>query len=767
MKFPKMNRRRQASVTIPQLNGGINTRDNLSAIGDNQLTAVSNMWYHKGALRTRPGLYYTNNIAVNTTKPHTQLRQVLDEETTLSISFNETADSDNYTVGVTSVLINDPDDKAFRKNKSAFGSGCNVEAYPTPTAFGTKTKTGLLLYFCHGKIKTLDRASSNEGYGDYGDISPYVPTVMMNGYGKEAETTEDSKASAYEDYNMLTRAFKCQFTTDGTSKTFILPTNNLGTKEGTDTIVAILNLTLYNRETQQLNEYYISLTNKYGRTTIMTAKRNGVVIAEDDRNNPPTSFPLENSWGELDLYHGDGTEVTKAELTVDFDFGSGTLYFESYVEKTKDGNTSYEYGNNLPRVANNNLTVTAWRATEWDSEIYTICRMTKCTWFGGERSGIHSGTRLFVCGNPAEPNLIHWSGTNDPLFFPELNRARIGDKSQAVTGFGKQGDVLVIFKERQIYAAQYVAGEDDDYSFAKENGVPIDTYTAKFPVSPVHSFIGCDCPNTIRLVNNRLVWMDSTGRVFMLTGTGQYSERNVREISQNIRSLLTAHSKEELRNAVGGELEGYYLLLVGKKIYALDTQMSGFANYSYYSDEEKAQKGLSWYVWDLPEQLEYTGMVSNGNTLRITTVIHAQNGDGNPVDRHDVHTAREDEPDQYSMKSDGTRRSYSIPCSFTTKLFDFGQVDTRKAVEQLYLDVADIPGGEIKVSYLTESSVAEDACTIVNRGDAAEQAPGYVRTVRLTPNIHRAKQFGLRLTSEGSMAVENIIIKTRQQGVVR
>ena len=83
-----------------------------------------------------------------------------------------------------------------------------------------------------------------------------------------------------------------------------------------------------------------------------------------------------------------------------------------------------------------------------------------CTWFGGDRSGINGGTRLFVSGNPSEPNLVHWSDVNNPLYFPENNYARIGNSGMAVTAFGKQENILVLFKESEIYYATYVAGGD-------------------------------------------------------------------------------------------------------------------------------------------------------------------------------------------------------------------------------------------------------------------------------------------------------------------
>ena len=56
MSFPAMGHSRRARVNIPDLRGGVNYRDALSAVEDNQLTDVGNLWFKDGALRTRPGM---------------------------------------------------------------------------------------------------------------------------------------------------------------------------------------------------------------------------------------------------------------------------------------------------------------------------------------------------------------------------------------------------------------------------------------------------------------------------------------------------------------------------------------------------------------------------------------------------------------------------------------------------------------------------------------------------------------------------------------
>lgn len=738
MKFPKMNRSRLTTVTVPRLDGGINLQDSPSMCNDNQLTNVENMWYHDGCLRTRPGIGYKDMVSTNKAEEICGGKIPLNDQTLLSYTYG--IGGGNVLFGASTVSTADSE-RSIRKNSNIFAPGIkedelNGELF---TAFGLENKDGLICYLSTGDIIFTERDGTYEdkdyGYGDWSKTTATVPLVMLNGYGVGAEAGDNDDANvAYEDYNMLTRAFTCQFTTDGKCSKWKLPMEGLGvSKDG-------------------VSWAHIQVMLQDG-----TSFEETIEVSEFDGEDTDT------------VYH----QCKNAPSTMSFTLHLDSGLLEVYSDDDGDG-MSYPYA--FPAIgANNNLTITVWRGAEWEKERLEVCRMTRCTWYGGTRSGLDAGTRLFVTGNPDKPNLIRWSAANDPLFFPEHNYARIGDDSQAVTGFGKMGELLVIFKEREIYATQYVAGEDDDYAYAKASGVPIDTYTAKFPVTPISHHIGCDCPDSIRLVNNRLVWLNGDGRVYMLTSPNQYSELCVREISPNIRPALLAHTKAELQAAVAGELDGYYLLLVGKKIYLLDTQNSAFGSFGYYSDEEKAKRALPWYVWRLREEYNYTGMLADGKTLWLTASKEGKDENTDRVTQHQlmemalncVDTVKYSMYDGKGEEENDYTLTFPIPSSFTTKLFDFGCPDVRKAVEQLYIDVADIPGGEIAVSYVTERGVQEDAQLIRTRGEATEREPGYMRTVRLTPGVHRARLFGLRLTAEGSMAVENILIKMRRQGVVR
>ena len=52
---PKISGRPYYKLAIPEMSGGVNFRDGVSQVLDNQLTDCGNVWYKNGLLRTRPG----------------------------------------------------------------------------------------------------------------------------------------------------------------------------------------------------------------------------------------------------------------------------------------------------------------------------------------------------------------------------------------------------------------------------------------------------------------------------------------------------------------------------------------------------------------------------------------------------------------------------------------------------------------------------------------------------------------------------------------
>lgn len=695
MQYPTMKGGAQYRVEVPQLSGGVNLSDLPTQVEDNQLTDVRNMWWHQGVLRTRPGLKKSGDrsdsiVVLNKSRISEReeivFRVVGEDETQIKVQ----ADS----------FSNEGADILGRIDISARTDGKD-------TVLGVKVEdtndTNYEPYLFFASDGTTYRAAK-EGENML-SVSPYIPQVTVE------RRNEDGSVSnvKFEDYNMLTPKFQCSFSTDGERGNFYLPIEEL------DRVSITVEITLgeetYNVEISPPSSESITSNTAYIENV------SGTVLSYEDV---------------------DFGDTVDNKIACFFHWNKGYLHLEA---RDASGVSVVP----LPAATSNNIVVTVAKTQEGQRE--TICRMTRAAWFGGARSGLDSGTRLFVTGNPDKPHLVHWSDVNKPLYFPENNYFYVGDADQKVTGFGKQGELLVIFKEREIYCSQYVAGNaitaDDLISGAVTD---IAALTAQFPLTPLHPTIGCDCPDTIRLVNNRLVWATSDAHVYMLTSVNQYSERNVRDITALIRRDLEKHTADELKAATATEYKGHYMLILPDgTAYLLDVGNSAFQSYTYYASEKKANRALPWYIWKLGKDGErFLSAVSTGDEIRllasggIAYTLEGEDDDGEPIE-----------------------------CSFTTKLFDFGRGDKLKAVREIYLRVGGVPNSCVHISYLFDNVEFEDAYRIEPTEDGELYDAGYIRSYRVTPNVNRARLFGLRFDSDGAMAVEGIGLNYSIQGVIR
>lgn len=198
--------------------------------------------------------------------------------------------------------------------------------------------------------------------------------------------------------------------------------------------------------------------------------------------------------------------------------------------------------------------------------------------YGGETL---SGTRVYVSGDKDNPGKIHISELMNPLSFPKDSHVSVGGDIDNITGFIRQYGKLVLFTKNNVMRMTY--------DFA--NGVPV--YTFK----EINSHIGCDMPGSVQLIDNRVVFANSTKGVFIIDSTEDFGEQNIKPISENINrgddlALLNCTQEDKI-NAVSIDFDRKYMLAVGDKVYIWDYGNTPFYDSGNYS---KAQKRLEWYV---------------------------------------------------------------------------------------------------------------------------------------------------------------------------
>ncbi len=334
------------------------------------------------------------------------------------------------------------------------------------------------------------------------------------------------------------------------------------------------------------------------------------------------------------------------------------------------------------------------------------------TWYGGDRSSEAGGTRLFLGGG----QYVMWSALNDPLYFPETAYASLGDPDEAITAFGKQGECLLVFKEHSLYAAEYVRSDTVTVEDVESGAVTDTTATAVFPITPVHTEIGCDLPETVALLGNRLVWACADGTVYTLGTSGRLSQRTVTVISEPIRPLLRTHVPAV---AAGVVIDGeYYLLWDNALFIATDEATPRWTRWSFDTTGAKAQS-LCRVNGELRIPAAYT--VGNAEVLywfrqageQDTVITHSGTNWANAAYTFTPRTVR------------------GLLC---TRQFDLGAPDEYKRLVSVFADAA--AGGKVAAAYVTEQGTYPDVERTARDG------------VRLTPSVSRCRRFALRLEAE-------------------
>lgn len=509
MQFAQMSGGTRQAKEVLWLNGGLNTWEPPSLLDDRALSDCENVYWKRGALRTRPAVRVTADTA----------------DTAPIVATFETADGEYQCVRTAAHLL------VYYKGTLILKEENIAHIAARQHAFFAEGKGGTVLMFLSWTYEehegrevweiTLD--DENATLRKVEDM--YEPTVFINGRGATDRVTAGTVTMA-EGFNLLCNRYCGFWTTDGECTWFRPPF-----KAGRGRVTA---------------EYTHTDGNVYTFAVLLSGADglNGMVYSEAQ------TIP---DMGEVCLCVG---------------LLGGECAFCDPTTKTPVA---------LPEVGfANNLLVRGVHTHEHADAVFS---MSFSTWFGGASDGLGGGTRLFVGGHQTDRHIVRYSDVDEPLYFPENNFIYVGDPSQAVTAFGKQNSMLVVFKERELFGCEYAYKGVDETAFV--NGETVDiTATAYFPLSQLHAAVGCDLPHTVRLCGNRLVWAHSNGEVYTLSSLSAWSEKAVRCLSRTVAPSLRG------KQAVAAALyHGHYLLLFGEEIYLFD-----------YTDPSSA----AWYRWRLP-----------------------------------------------------------------------------------------------------------------------------------------------------------------------
>lgn len=721
MKYPSMGSNSRNAVSIPALSGGVNYSDALNLVDDNQMTDCKNVWYKDGVLQTRPGVEQTFIAAAdNGIYAINGMYDCVGERCKLFVTINE--DGTTYELYGVPENFKGTDEYGTYLYKWTLGKSLKNWVFYNGTA---KKGMGLyaLLTFKTDEV-SLYELSADGNLQKFDSDELYIPTVYINGKGDGyedvvSEETAYAPASFFEGYNAFTDAWAAfYFTTDERSLFYKFP-------DELDNCLIQLEVSDLSNNVYKSGIYKIENKEFLGHGTTSVINGNGTLVA---KNGDKQSF----------------------------------LYFSIYPK------TNSILALNADKVAGgwpnaigamtNNFKIMIKPITPPKS---ILAGASIAGEFGGVSKGIYGGTRTFLTGFSDEnKNLLIWSDLNNPTYFSENNYNYIGLNSEKITALAKQDDMLVIFKESEMYYATYIQGENyTSEDVLTGRVVDVTTLDATFPVVQISDKVGCDIPESIQLCGDRLVWADTNNNVYMLRSANQYSTVNISIVSNMVKNKLDLFNKSVTSNTV----EGFYLLKADEKVYLLNYDQYYFNALPSYSDTKKANRKMQWFVWELPK-LGNSAFFFKPNNLAL--IVH----EFNPEIGKDVAslwTFSSNDGNDYNLNFyvDNSRGNKIIESVIQTKMFDFGAMERFKSIEQMYVGFGKVEG-ETAIQYLTDKGTLDKGVVEINEnGDM--QSPEFIETKRFLPGIKRALRFGLRLTASGKIAISGILIKYKYMGVTR
>ena len=756
--IPGIRNKPTHTLNIPGFSGGMNLRDGISLINDNQLTDCKNMWYKDGMLRTRPrvsisasGDYTSFNVLpeqnfVNDIKVFEDISFAfngrLEEDAIYYLTVIKRSEGSNKTH--IDLSFRSPEDDSvidiYGRYEHSDGNIYSWIFYDYPAhsisyfSFKLGRKAYLFLSCPENSIYDIYEIDADNAKSKLlTENDMHFPLVATNCLPAQATDYSGTGGSMIDGYNLLTGYYKVKY--------------SMVDKDAETTSLCYMPLQPTKQPDGSGYSYAIGKKVKAEYTDINgnTYRHEATISADGDG--------WESEPGK------DGLRMSVYDNKIYFSAGMS----DGYATMSKD------------QYVKNNLTITAPGAHDVTDEL-KVFNMTKSKWFGGSAYGIYGGTRLFLGGNTSdgEQALVIWSGLNNPLYFSENNYAYVGDKSQAVTAFGLQADNMVIFKEREIYQTQYVSGTDvTAEELINQSSVDLSTLMSYFPLTLVHGYIGCDCPDTVQLCRNRLVWANSDGKIYSLVAQSQYNERSVFEVSEMVINKLEKDGWK-LKQAFSADWNGHYLLFVENKVYVMDYNSYGYSHIYSYLKNEDANLNIPWYYWELPiTPKTMLSAYTNGITLATT---HNFKVDGIDNDYRDV-------VGWYTLSETGIdiilssliylgddplwmceTETVPIESVIQTKLFDFNQPAVLKSVPIVNFSFGYNGGTPINVDFLSERQIPDRHTVTVYGAEAEGYSPEFMHSVRLFPYTKGTVRFGARISCDGELLIDSMSLQYKALG---
>ncbi len=424
--------------------------------------------------------------------------------------------------------------------------------------------------------------------------------------------------------------------------------------------------------------------------------------------------------------------INGAVITLNFDHSTGELRFFS-------GETPWPAHLSDGLVGNNLLVIASKSVKDgYESVVGGRC---SCVW----------GSRVFVSGSDKNCGTVYSARLTNPLYFPKDATVTVGDPNAAVTALAVQNDKPIAFKKKGIY--RIVVDRGSYYrtnAYLPESSSDIATAETLYSVG-VHTEIGCDCPSTLKLCGNRLVWLGSNGVVYVMATTTYGKENNIYAVSSPIEAGLKGLRRDYLLSAVAAECDGYYLLVLTDGYetpiaYVMDYRVKAFGQSGSYLGAKSVDRSLAWYRWKFPENavISSVALCDSGIVLGV-----------NDSRRRVVYTsALKGEVDTFfecdDTSDEALIRSQPVLTRFKTRLYDFATPHYKKDITELYISASG--NGEIEVELSDEHGiVGRERCRLQS----------VITSVKLMPFVRNVARLAIGIFTERRISLAPFVIGYR------
>lgn len=546
-------------VDFPRLDGGLNLWELDYRLSNNQSPEMKNLWWQDGVLQCRDGQEYL--VGPPPLAPgenpwtSTGLGLTCTPELFWGYAFYHNWDALLYLD-----MTTEPEQGEQRKPKVLYEG--------MPENRGTFFRyNDYLFYKNRGGFYRIEYTPDAEVPFAVTDLSvdAYVPVILMNaspvnGSGDEYQPENRLSPKKTVKYNAAETTEIRSAIGNGASKEFAL-----GKTAAADYLTRVE--AVYFGENTLVSPGAYTANVSTGKVTFTEAPATGTVITFVLKLGVVTyKLPVslkrdaaDGGNGSVEKVVVDGKEL---KLTTDY--------------KVSDDLTSVVFTTPPPvhdPMVNNTVEITYSLSNEKAAKNILDC--TYATVYGGSSDAV-----IVLAGSEDQPNAFFWN-SNDSVsmnasYWPVTSYNLAGDSKDGITGFGHQYNTLIVLKGRSVGRVTY----DTETLNGRE--------TIALTYETINSKIGCDLPWTIQLIENNVVFCNTSGGVFIVRDSSSALENNIVCISRNVngtpqrRGLLYAVQKADKDVVCSVDDDNRYWLCADGHVYLWDYVLSDWKDPSWF-----------------------------------------------------------------------------------------------------------------------------------------------------------------------------------------